>query len=404
MRISSSAIYDLNITQMGLQQYNLTHTQLQLATGRRMVTPADDPAAAARALEVSQSDATNNQYAANRVSASNTLGQSAAVLQNITTLLHNMKSSIVAASNQVLTDSERKAAASDLTGQLQTLLGEANATDGAGTYLFSGFQGATKPFVQTAAGVQYQGDDGQRMAQVSVSRQFAMTDPGSDVFMRVKSGNGTFFTNTAATNTGSGITSQGVVLTPSLVTGNNYQVNFTVAAGATSYTVTNATTGAAVLPSTPYVSGQAIAFDGIQFDIKGAPANGDSFTVAPSTNQDIFKTITDAITALNTPVIPSNAASSASLAQSMGIANAGIDAALNRVLTVQASVGARLNELDVLKSSGDMLSVQFRQTLSTLQDVDAVKALSDLDQQKLSLQAAQKSFVQVSGLSLFNYM
>jgi flagellar hook-associated protein 3 FlgL len=63
-----------------------------------------------------------------------------------------------------------------------------------------------------------------------------------------------------------------------------------------------------------------------------------------------------------------------------------------------------MNEADSLKASGDSLALQFQQTLSQLQDLDYNKAMSDLSQQQLSLQAAQKSFVQVSGLSLFSYM
>jgi flagellar hook-associated protein 3 FlgL len=42
--------------------------------------------------------------------------------------------------------------------------------------------------------------------------------------------------------------------------------------------------------------------------------------------------------------------------------------------------------------------------LATLQDLDYNKAISDLNRQTTSLQAAQKSFKQVAELSMFNYM
>jgi flagellar hook-associated protein 3 FlgL len=67
-------------------------------------------------------------------------------------------------------------------------------------------------------------------------------------------------------------------------------------------------------------------------------------------------------------------------------------------------LGLRLNEIDALQSSGEDLGLQFKQTLSGLQDVDYNKAVSDLTQQQMSLQAAQKSFLKIADLSLFSYI
>jgi flagellar hook-associated protein 3 FlgL len=78
--------------------------------------------------------------------------------------------------------------------------------------------------------------------------------------------------------------------------------------------------------------------------------------------------------------------------------------ALDNVLTVQASVGARMKEIDNLNSTGDDLDVQYQTTLGTLQDLDMVKAISLFSQQQQTLQAAQMSFKTMSGLSLFNYI
>jgi flagellar hook-associated protein 3 FlgL len=78
--------------------------------------------------------------------------------------------------------------------------------------------------------------------------------------------------------------------------------------------------------------------------------------------------------------------------------------ALDNVLTVQASVGSRMKELDNLDSTGDDLNIQYQSTLSNLQDLDMVKAISLFSQQQQTLQAAQMSFKTMSGLSLFNYI
>lgn len=403
MRVSSNTIFDSSVATLNQQQARLLQTQRQIASGSRILTASDDPVAATRALEISQSDAANTQYASNRDSARNTLTIAESTLQAVTSLIRDVQTSTISAGNGSLNSSGRKVIATDLTARLQELLGLANSTDGLGNYLFAGFQSRTKPFVDTAAGVGFFGDDGQHLVQVAANRQMASSDSGADVFMRIKNGNGTFVTQPAAANTGSGVVSSGSVTNPALLTGNNYSVSFSVEAGAppvTTYDVTNTTTGFAVAGMTaqPYVSGQAISFDGIQLDIKGGPANGDIFTVTPSTNESLFATISDLINALNSPVVGANLTNSLS----HGLNN--LDKALNNVLTVQATMGLRLNELDALQIVGDDMGLQFKQTLSKLQDTDYNKAASDLARQTMGLQAAQQTFVKVAGLSLFDYL
>jgi flagellar hook-associated protein 3 FlgL len=399
MRISTSTIYNANVSLLNQQQAKLLHTQQQIASQRRILTPADDPIASARALEVSQADVSNSQYATNRNVAQHSTSMSEGILQSVTSLLQEVRTVAVNAGSGVLNNSDKQTLASDLSGRLEDLLALANSTDGVGNYLFSGFQGKTQPFASTNAGVQYQTDDGQRMIQVSSSRQLAASDSGADIFMRIKNGNGTFTTQAAPANVGSGIVSSGAVTNPALLTGNNYQVTFSVTAGVTTYGVTNTTPGALVpvpvAAGTPYVSGQVISFDGLQLNVTGVPASGDVFTVAPSTNESIFKTISDLITALKTP---------GPLGGAIATAINGLDRGIDNVSTVRASLGVRLNELEALQSAGESLGVQYKQTLSQLQDLDYNKAISDLTQQKTSLEAAQKSFLAVSGLSLFNYM
>jgi flagellar hook-associated protein 3 FlgL len=406
MRVSSSTLFDSNVATLSQQQARLLHTQQQVSTGKRILTPADDPVASARALDISQSDAMNNQYAANRLAARHTLSLAESNLQGVTTLLQDVKAAAVAAGNASLTNNDRKTIATELSGRLQELIGLANSTDGVGNYLFAGFQSKTQPFVSTAAGMTYAGDDGQRLVQVSASRQMASSESGADIFMRIKNGNGTFITQAAATNTGSGVVSVGSVAAPAALTGHSYAVRFTTA---TTYDVFDTTldpamAGVPMLAGQNYVSGQAISFDGMQFDIQGAPATGDTFTVASSVNESVFKTVSDLITALNAPVSSAAPGSGALLTGSLNRGLKHLDNALDSVLTARSSLGLRLNEIDVLQTTGEDLGLQFKQTLSELQDVDYNQALSDLTQMQISLQAAQKSFVQVANLSLFSYL
>ncbi|MGQ7530573.1 flagellin N-terminal helical domain-containing protein, partial [Streptococcus suis] len=62
MRISTRTMYENATSQLNTLQSQMARTQNQLATNKRVVTAADDPIAAARALEVKQSQSLNTQY------------------------------------------------------------------------------------------------------------------------------------------------------------------------------------------------------------------------------------------------------------------------------------------------------------------------------------------------------
>jgi flagellar hook-associated protein 3 FlgL len=534
MRISTSSFFNANVAQLDTLTSNLNQTQQQISTGLRIVTPADDPAGAALALQITQTDATNTQYLSNIGAAQNATNLAEGALQSVTTLMTSMQTTVVQAGSSALSNADRATLASTLQSDLSQLMGLANSTDATGNYLFSGSKGSTQPFIQTAAGVQYNGNDGQQMVQVSSNQQLATSDSGANIFMRIKNGNGTFAvgtsqtiavagtnvmagatgalfnfnatpttftvdgtnvtvnqnvtvagtgsgpgtltaaiqagldaagltsysvsaaaggglqivhtgstaavviagtdanansegivnslgtTGTAATstlNTGTGIISQGSLANPpptAAQQGNSYQITFSVVGGVTTYSVTGTDLTGAALPTgaqpaalptaQAYTSGQNISFNGIQFNISGAPANGDTFTVQPSTNESVFTTIQNLINTLNTPVSAANPASAAQLSAGINTAINNLSNALNSVSTAEASQGTRLNQMSVLTTTGNNLSVQYKSTLSTIQDLDYNKALSDYSQQQTILKAAQQSFVQVEGLSMFNYM
>ena len=97
-------------------------------------------------------------------------------------------------------------------------------------------------------------------------------------------------------------------------------------------------------------------------------------------------------------------AGAAALSAGLASANADIDRALDNVLTVRASLGTRLQELDALDDAGAARNLQYTAIVSEIEDLDYAKALVQLSQQQATLEAAQKSFVNVSGLSLFKFI
>jgi flagellar hook-associated protein 3 FlgL len=417
MRISSKTIYDVGVGQIGTLQSALARTQAQLSTGRKNLTAADDPIATARALEVTQSQGINTQLVTNRSNAKSMLSLETVALHSSGVIMQDIKSLLVDAGNGSRTQKDRESLAVELEGRLNDLLGQANSSDGVGGYVFSGYKSTTLPFTQTATGAAYQGDQGQRSLQVGSTRTLPISDSGSAVYENNATGNGTFVTGAAAANFdrgGSGIISGGSVKDATQLTGHKYQIDFQVVAATpgvpkvTTYTVTDTTLNQPV-PATPvpavpqsYVSGQNITFDGLQFDIKGDPANLDTFEIVPSTKQSVFTTITDIIGALRAP--GTGPAGQANLTNKLNQAHLNVDNAYDNMLSIESAVGSRLKELDYLDSSGDDLNLQYATTLSGLQDVDVVKAISLFTQQQTNLDAAQKSFKTLAGLSLFNYI
>lgn len=402
MRISSNTIYETGTNLMLQQQDKLIKTQQQLSTGRRILTPSDDPISATQALNISQSISLNKQYSVNRTTADLSLKLEENVLKKVTSLLQDVHESAVRAGTASFSDADRITVAKEMRSQLESLVGLANATDEKGQFLFSGYQADTKPFSQNGLNVQYLGDQGQRLSQVGSSRQLAVSDPGTDVFERIKNGNGVFATAAHPLNAGTSVIDVGSVVNPANLTGNSYEISFSVAAGVTTYDVINTTTSTTVSSGNSYTNSSTINFDGIQFNIKGDPANGDKFTVSPSNNKSIFQTVSDLISALEKPAgVQPNSTRFANVLSS-GLQN--ISNSLENVLTKQSSIGARLQEIDALESVGSDQEIQFEGLLSNLQDVDFAKSISDLQRQQLYLQAAQQSYVKISGLSLFNYI
>ena len=431
MRISTGMIYELGVSSMQKRQQEQVQLQNQISTGLRINTPADDPIAASSVLNLKQSQAVNQQYKVNAESARAPLSLEEGALSDATTILQNVRALAVNAGNGALTNTDRANIATELEGNYQELLGIANRNDGNGQFLFSGYKGATQPFTESSPGVvAYNGDAGARLAQIGPARSIALSDSGADVFSNIRTGNGSFKTTAGGSNTGSGVLSAATLADPtqwnSAANAKDFSIKFDVSGGVTTYDIvdnvnnvsmlTGAAPGAGPYLRT-YTAGTAIAlstqsppdtnpvpFDfGASVSISGAPASGDSFSVKASTNQDMFTTLHDLITSLRNGSTATPAAA-AQLQNKLSSALTELDNSLNNVLNVRASVGARLNEIDNAQSTADTLDSQYAQTVSGLQDLDYTKAVSDLSQQQVYLQAAQQSFLKITRLNLFEML
>ena len=403
MRISTQSFYAQSMSALGSQQQQLFRIQQQLAAGTKFLTPADDPVAAARALGVNQSMAESAQYASSRSRAMLSLSQEETALKSATSIMQNMKTLAVQAGNGTLSDADRASLATTLQSNLDQLVNVANADDGNGQFLFAGFKSGSPPFVTEAGGgIQYMGDQGQRLMQIDVSRQMAATDDGRSVFQSVQGGAG-YVSSAGAANTGSGVFGA-VGLTDA--TDANYGKDFVISFAGGNYTVTTQDTPPVVAATGPYVPDAPIAFGGVQIKMSGTPADGDTFQVATARNagSDVFAAIGDMVAALKKPLTGGGEAAQAELLNSLSTFNVKITNAHDNVLTVTSSVGSRMNELDALNTGGASRFLIDKSYLSELVDLDPASAISEYLQRETSLKATQQTFARLHSIALFNYL
>ena len=73
MRVSTSMIFNSGTIGMQNRQSDLYKVQNQLATGRKILSPEDDPIGASEALQVTQSKGVNKQFLDNQANAQSQL-------------------------------------------------------------------------------------------------------------------------------------------------------------------------------------------------------------------------------------------------------------------------------------------------------------------------------------------
>jgi len=66
MRISTNTIFQTGIGKISELYSAQSKLQQQISSGKRVLTPSDDPIAASRSLEISHSQSVNKQYTSNR--------------------------------------------------------------------------------------------------------------------------------------------------------------------------------------------------------------------------------------------------------------------------------------------------------------------------------------------------
>jgi flagellar hook-associated protein 3 FlgL len=398
MRVTQGLEQAQFLTSLNQLESNISQTQNEISTGLSFTTASQNPVGAGLVTNYEQVLAQSQQYQSNGNGAQGGLNIEDSALTQTQNALQSLRDLALEANNSTISAQDRSAIATQATQIQQTLVSLANTQDGSGNYIFGGFATQTQPFALSATGATYSGDQGQRQVQIAAGQTVVAGDNGDLVFNQIKTGNGTFTATPAPGNTGTGVLGASTVTDPATYAGGTFSIQF---AAPNTYQVVNTATNAVVTSGT-YTAGQAIAFSGVQVTLSGQPATGDSFTVAPSTNQSVFTTVQNLVTALQQS--PSATTGQAQLNNSINSAINDIDQALGNMQSVQASVGARLNTITTQQSVATSQQTQLQKSISTLQSLDYAGAITSLDQQNTTLSAAMQAFTLTQGLSLFKYL
>jgi len=396
MRVTQSLEQTQFLTAIGSLESSINQTQNQMSSGLSFTTASQNPTAAGSVNNYQQALAQSQQYGTNATSAQTNLNTEDNALSQVQSQLQALRDLALEANSGILTNSNLSAIATQAVQIQNSLLSLANTTNGNGEYIFGGFDAQTQPFTLSATGATYNGDQGQRQVQIAAGQTVADGDNGDTVFNQIKTGNGTFTVAPAAGNTGSGVVGATTVSNPAAYNGGTYAISF-AAGGA--YQVTQ---GATVVATGTYTDGGTIAFNGVQVTLSGQPATGDSFTLAPSTNQSLFTTVQNLVSALQTGI--SSPGSSAALSNSINSSINNIDQALNQTSNVRATIGGRLNSITTQQSVATSQQTQLQQSITNLQGLDYASAITTLDQQNTTLSAALQAFTMTQGLNLFKFL
>ncbi|AWH21437.1 flagellar hook-associated protein FlgL [Stenotrophomonas sp. ZAC14D2_NAIMI4_6] len=394
-RISTSMMFSQSVSLMMSKQAKLSHLEQQIATGSKIVTAKDDPVNAGAAVGLDRTLAALERMKLNAGNVQNRLGVQENTLAQVGDMMGRINELTIYANNPALAPADKQSMVTEIKAIRDNLLSLANSSDGTGRYLFGGTNDSNPPFSQVGGSVVYSGDQTQRQVEVGPDTYVRDALPGSEVFLRIPTGDGFVDGGPAAGNTGTGVLTNITRDGTDNWNGQAFSVRFTAA---DTYEVLDA--GGTVVGNGTMKSGDDLVVNGVRLHIDGKPAAGDSFSVTPSSSRDIFGTLDSLIGALEADTgTPQTLAVQQNALQS---SLRDVARAAERMIDARASGGAQLKALDNAADMRESNGVTLKTTLSQMRDLDYADALSQYQLENTALQAAQTLFAQMQQMSLFN--
>lgn len=411
MRISTNQFYQRNTTNIVDRQSDVNQSILNLSEGKRVITAGDDAVAANSILNIRQEQALIKQYQTNITFADSRTNVQESAMKSAENVMFRVKDLVIKGNSIGNDDSARQAIADELKERQKELISLANSRDESGSYVFGGFQTTNAPFeLQSDSSVNYLGDRGQRLTNIGLGVQVATSDPGDKIFMEISNSTGdfkpTYNLNPGVDNIDRAILNSAEISDRAnyvpVGTPDDYTISFaTLASGEMGMSISD-TLGNQVYPPTPYVSGDEVTFNGISTSVTRTPQNGDSITITPQTDVDVFSVISDAINWLEQP--NGSGVDEAQRQLDVGHIIGNMDQIQIELGGIRAGIGARLQVTESQKDRHLDYDLTLEKSRSALEDLDMVSAISIFERQKISLQASQTAFSQVQNMNLLNFL
>lgn len=399
MRINTANQFERSIDILQTRQQSLQASQERLTSGKRIARASDDPTGAARAERALAQESRIVARQRALESSRHSMSQAETALGDAADLMQRARELVVQAGNASYADAQRRSIGEELRGLRQQLLGVANRSDGAGSFLFAGQGAPTAPFIDAPGGVQFAGTAGQ--LQAAGSEELPISVDGDATWLQSPTGNGVFVTTPGAANGPGAWIDAGRVTQPSeLAPVSAYTITFAVdGAGATTWEVSPAPSVGSSGPQ-PYQDGKAMEFDGLAVSVHGAPADGDTFEIQPSEKDlSLFTALDQVIEGLQT-----SGRSGAQNTQTVQSGLRDLDAALGTLISARSRLGGILDQTDGLEMRLGDAKVAAQAERSAAEDLDMVEAVSQFQSRQTSYDAALKAYSMVQRLSLFEYI
>lgn len=397
MRVSTKSIQLQWLADVYRRQAAMARVQKQVSSGLRINTAADDPGGAGQLVSLQQGLSRLASYQANGEAARRRLALEENALDGVQDAMARMRELAIEAGGGIQTSETRRAMAAEIRELLAGLVDKANSQDGEGHHLFAGNATGTVPVTLHDGLATYNGDDGTRLQRVGDSRTVREADPGSEVFFRIRNGNGVFAVAADGANQGSVFLQNAIIGDQAAWVADTYTLAF---ADSSSWSVTDSQ--GATVASGSFQPGDTLDFRGIGITLDGVPAAGDRFSISPSANTSLFAIAERLASALESS--GQDPRSRASFQTALNSALLELGQAELHIENIRGSVGSRLAALDEQHASNEELALQLQTSFSSLSDVDYPKAISELQTQLLGLEAAHRVFAQTRSLSLFDLL
>ncbi len=406
MRITTNLIYDQNLRAINNSQGNLSDIQTQLASGKRLLRPSDDPVGSAQVIRLTEELDKITQYQRNNDLATSQLELQETTLRSITDVLNRARTLTVQSGSGILGEADKSAIGAEIEQIRNQVVDLMNTQNASGEYIFAGYQSATQAFEFNPSAssnvVNFVGDDGTNVVQLSDSVNIQTTTSGKSLFETVQARLNFTIDNQSGTNiTDFKIKDQGSFdafhrsnFDPGNSANNEYRFRIT---SPTEIEVSNLGTG--TTETIPFTSGQTLSYKGVAFELNAVP--GDSFDISLNRpeKRNIAETLNNLFLALNDSSLNDQQYSSM-----LDDTLVGIDKGLQRIGRENSSIGARLNIAQSIKGAQLDSEIANKAAISSIQDVDYAKASSEFSKQETALEAAFASFPRIANLSLFNYI